>query len=78
MFSLYLHDAVYMCALATDELFREGGDKRNGSRIFEIAKNKTFHGKPVEDLKGHKGCALLSLWIKISLFSCSFQKKLVK
>ena len=44
MFSLYLHDAVYMYALATDELFREGGDKRNGSRIFEIAKNKTFHG----------------------------------
>ena len=45
VFSLYLHDAVYMYALATDELFKEGGYKRNGSRIFEIAKNKTFEGK---------------------------------
>lgn len=45
VFSLYLHDAVYMYALATDELFKEGGYKRNGSRIFEIAKNKTFQGK---------------------------------
>ena len=45
MFSLYLHDAVYMYALATDELFKEGGYKRNGSRIFEIAKNKTFQGE---------------------------------
>ena len=34
-----------MYALATDELFKEGGYKRNGSRIFEIAKNKTFEGK---------------------------------
>ena len=45
VFSLYLHDAVYMYALATDELFKEGGYKRNGSRIVEIAKNKTFQGE---------------------------------
>ena len=45
VFSLYLHDAVYMYALATDELLKEGGYKRNGSRIFEIAKNKTFDGR---------------------------------
>lgn len=45
VFSLYLHDSVYMYALATDQLLKEGGDKRNGSRIFEISKTKTFDGE---------------------------------
>ncbi len=44
VFSLYLHDSVYMYALATEQLLQEGGYKRNGSRIFEISKNKTFDG----------------------------------
>ena len=47
VFSLYLHDAVYMYAEATDQLLREGGDKRNGTRIFEIAKTKTFRGNNI-------------------------------
>ncbi len=47
-FSLFLHDAVVMYALAAQKAYDMGEDPRNGSLMFQLALDEEFEGRPIQ------------------------------
>lgn len=43
-FSPFLHDAIYLYALALNKTLRNGGDLKNGTTIMENSKQMLFEG----------------------------------
>ncbi len=45
VYSLFLHDCIYMYSMAADTAIKQGYHPRNGTIIFNIAKHISFQGE---------------------------------
>ncbi|CAD5113975.1 DgyrCDS3138 [Dimorphilus gyrociliatus] len=63
LFSLYLHDTLYLYCIAVDRVLKLGGDPRNGTFIFDQAKNITFKGISGDVVLDEIGDRIGDYWI---------------